>query len=89
MHTEHHALCQVGALKIRDSDLSQANILKELTLYQDKLAHDTNMQLAKTMQASQAQPFHYLQFDGGNEENYPPPINNEKSVTNYKLFALL
>lgn len=54
MRTDHYALCQVGNLKIRDSDSPQVNMLKELTTCQDKLAHDMNMQLAETMQVNLA-----------------------------------
>ena len=34
---EHHALRQVGALSIRESEFSQANMIQKLTDHQDKL----------------------------------------------------
>ena len=41
MRLEHHALRQVGALSIRDSELPQANMFK-ITDHQGKGAHDMN-----------------------------------------------
>ena len=50
MREEQHALRQVGALTIRDSEFSQTNMIQQLTDHQQKLTHDLNLQLASTMQ---------------------------------------
>ena len=49
MREEHHALRQVGALSIRDSEFSQANMIQQLTDHQDKLTQDLNIQLITKM----------------------------------------
>ena len=43
MYEEHHALRQVGALSIRDSKFSQANMIQQLMDHQDKLTQDQNL----------------------------------------------
>ena len=49
MWNEHYSLWQVGALTIRESELSYANMLQILTTHQNKLAQEMNTQLASTM----------------------------------------
>ena len=49
MRNEQNALWQVGALTIRDSELSQANMLQILTTHKNKLAQKINVQLASAM----------------------------------------
>ena len=49
MRAKHHALLQVGALSIRDSELSHANMLQNLTSHQDKLAYEMNECLDTTL----------------------------------------
>ena len=50
MQEEHYALRQIGALSIRDSKLLQANMIQQLTDYQDTLTQDLNLQFVHTMQ---------------------------------------
>ena len=52
MRDEKHTLRQDGELSIHNSESSQANMLQEITSYQDELAQDMNEQLAATMQAN-------------------------------------
>ena len=59
MRTEYHTLRQVGALAIRDSELSQSNMLQQLAAHQDKLAHEMNDRLAATMKANLMQAFFF------------------------------
>ena len=91
MRNEHLALRQVGALTMKDSELSQANMLQLLTDNQNKLAHEMQTQLANTMQDNMQHAFHALGMRVDNEENVPPLHNNNSanSVTNDKLMALL
>ena len=46
MREEHHALRQVGALTIRDSEFSQTNMIQQLTDHQQQLTQESNLQLA-------------------------------------------
>ena len=91
MRNEHLALRQVGALTLKDSELSQANMLQLLTDNQNKLAQDMQTQLANTMQDNMQHAFHALGLRDENEENVPPfrNANSANSVTNDKLVALL
>ena len=73
MRNEYHALRQVGALTVQDSDLSQDNILQTLTDHQHKLAREMNQQLSSTMQDNMQQIFHAFQFRDDNDEHISPP----------------
>ena len=61
MREEHHALRQVGALTIRDSEFSHANMIKQLTDHQQQLTKESNLQLASTMQENFSQAINMLQ----------------------------
>ena len=91
MRNEHLALRQVGALMMKDSELSQANMLQLLTDNQNKLAQEMQSQLTNTMQDSMQHAFHALGLRDENEENVLPfcKNNSANSVTNDKLMALL
>ena len=91
MRNEHLALRQVGALTMKDSELSQANMLQLLTENQNKLANEMQTQLANTMQDNMQHAFHALGLRDENEENVPPFGNNSSanSVTNDKMMELL
>ena len=68
MREEHHALWQVGALTIRDSEVSQANMIQQLTDHQQQLTQDLNLQLASTMQENFSQAINMLQNTDINSE---------------------
>ena len=93
MREEHHALRQVGALTIWDSEFSQANMIQQLTDYQQKLAQDLNIQLANTMQENFSQAINMLQNTDINSENLPSTqqANNlsDNTVTNAQLLTFL
>ena len=91
MRKEHLALRQVGALTMKDSELSQANMLQLLTENQNKLANEMQTQLANIMQDNMLHAFHALGLRDENEENVPPFGNNTSanSVTNDKMMTLL
>ena len=71
MREEHHALRQVGALTIRDSEFSKTNMIQQLTDHQQKLTKDLNLQLASTMQENFSQAINMLQNTDINSENLP------------------
>ena len=52
MRTEHMALRRVGALSIRESEFSQANMLETLTAHQDRLALDMQDKIHEIMQTN-------------------------------------
>ena len=88
---EHLALHQVGALTMKDSEVSQANMLQLLTDNQNKLAQEMQTQLANIMQDNMQHAFHALSLRDEDEENVPPfrNTNSANCVTNDKLMALL
>ena len=91
MRTEYHVLHQVGVPGAADSLL---NTLKELTEYQNVLAHEMNQQLNTTIQAIFLQAFNMILGESGNEKNVPPvPPQANKAQTAppewMKLFSAL
>ena len=94
MREEHHALRQVGALSIRDSEFSQANMIQQLADHQDKLTQDLNLQLAHTMQDNFFQTINMLHTTDLNSDILHPTqqANNiiaDSKVTNAQLFTFL
>ena len=94
MRKEHYALHQVGALLIRDSEFSQANIIKQLTDHQDKLTQDLKLQLAHTMQENFSQTINMLPTTELNSNillptQYTNNITADSKVTNAQLLTFL
>ena len=93
MREEHHALRQVGALTIRDSEFSQANMIQQLTDHQQQLTKESNLQLASTMQENFSQAINMLQNTTIDSEDLPSTeqANNisDTTVSNTQLLAFL
>ena len=96
MRGEHHVLRQVSVLSIRDSGFSQANLLQQLTDYQEKLSQEHNVQLATTMTENFTQIMNMLQVYDTISEQVAPRNNhqvgnatNDSNVTNLQLMEFL
>ena len=87
LRTEFHALRQVNALTIRDSNI---NLLQDMTNHQTTLSTALGEQLQASMQHNFEQALSLLRNEAGNEENVPPPdispsINHTPTEDMFKM----
>ena len=71
LRTEYHALRQVGALTIRDSNI---NLLQDMTTHQNTLSTALGEQLNASMKHNFEQALNLLKREAGNGEHVPPPV---------------